>query len=619
MRFVRNMLLSLALSLLVVSQGLAIDRLVTVEGTDPAGIKDVVASLEAVGARVKIVIPPHFIIADVPVGSEGRVIAAPDVTGSYAERLAPEDFARFGEAARHIVTAWNNVYMGESRQAGLDEAPSPGHRPLVNDVIYVDRTGTLMKPPGAKAQDTSEFMLGTVALAVVLAESDGSVDPESEDWTETEKDNVTSEIISGLDWYVNKARWRPLTFYTVFEYDVPTGYEPITRSSAQDDLWIDDCLSYLGYLGSQAYVVALRNQLDTDWAVVNYIADSSNDPDNCFSDGGFAYSMLGGPEFIMTYGNDGWGISNMDAVMAHELSHSFYALDEYSSAGVACSQTAGYLAAENQNSAYPYAGACDLNTPFCIMRSVALGSAQVCYWTKGQIGWWDADDDSICDVNDTYPETELYAHADPCSSFTPAYAGSSSVGFLENLNPRGQQHEITLNRIAMVEYRVDGGDWHESLPNDGAWDQGGEGFHFTTSALSEGEHVIEARAIQTYGNFDTTYAADTLTIDPGSGIDVAHLGAGLAVAPYPNPFGPRVELRFNVPGEEGKVVAVLMSIFDVRGREVRRLIDGLRSSGPGRLSWDGTYANGSMAPSGIYFVELRTVDEKVVRKLVMAR
>ncbi len=619
MHFLRTILVGLALCLMVVSQVSAVDRLITLEDADLEATREVVGSLEALGARVKIVIPPHFIIADVPVNAEGRVIAAPRVTGAYAEKLDPEDFARFGSASRHIVAAWNNVYMGEARQAGLDEAPSPGRLPLVNDVIYPDETGVLMKPPGAKAFDTSEFLLGTVTLAVVLAESNGGVDPESEDWTQTEKDRVTSEIIAGLNWYVTKAKWRPLTFYTVFEYDVPTGYEPITRPSSQDDLWIANCLSYLGYLGSQAYVLDLRSTMDTDWAVVNYIADSSNDADNCFSDGRFAYSMLGGPEFIMTYGNDGWGISNMDAVMAHELSHSFYALDEYSSAGVGCAQTSGYLAAENQNSAYPYAGACDLNTPFCIMRSVSLGAAQVCTWTKGQLGWWDADGDSICDVNDTYPETELYAHADPCSTFTPAYAGSSWVGYLTNQNPRGEAHEITLNRIGTVEYRVDGGDWYDALPNDGAWDEGKEGYNFITAPLSQGQHVVEARAIQTFGNFDTTYAVDTLTVDPTSGVDVARIGSRLVVAPYPNPFGPQVELRFNVPGEEGKAVAVSMSIYDVRGREVARLIDGVRSPGPGKLSWDGTYANGSAAPSGIYFVDLLAGKQRVVRKLVMAR
>jgi hypothetical protein len=309
----------------------------------------------------------------------------------------------------------------------------------------------------------------------------------------------------------------------------------------------------------------------------------------------------------------------MDAVMAHELGHSFYALDEYSSAGMGCTQTSGYLAAENQNSAYPYAGACTLNSPFCIMRSVSLGAAQVCTWTKGQFGWWDSDGDSICDINDTYPETELYEHEDPCSSFTPTYAGSSWVGYLTNLNPMGEGHEITLNRIATVEYRVDGGPWQEALPNDGLWNEGKEGYYFTTAPLAEGQHVIEARAVQTMGNRDTTFAVDTLTIDPTAGMDVAGRGAGLGITASPNPFGPPVELGFNIPGRAGNAVAVSMRVFDVRGREVVQLVDEVRSPGSATVSWDGRFANGSMAPSGIYFVDLLAGRDRVVRKLVLTR
>jgi hypothetical protein len=62
-----------------------------------------------------------------------------------------------------------------------------------------------------------------------------------------------------------------------------------------------------------------------------------------------------------------------------------------------------------------------------------------------------------------------------------------------------------------------------------------------------------------------------------------------------------------------------MRIFDVRGREVARLMDDVLSPGPGSLFWDGTYANGGEAPSGIYFVDLLAGRQRVVRKLVMAR
>jgi hypothetical protein len=612
--------------ILSTSFAFAADRLVTVEANDFKVTRGVVESIEASGGRVKIVIPPHFIMADIPDAGEGRILMAPQASQMYGGELEPGDFQRFGPEAAHVIAAWNNVFMGRAAQAGLEEPPSPSHRPLINDaLIPPDDLGNmlLMNPPGAKYYDTSELMLGDVALAVVLAESDGSIDPESENWTTTEKNNVTSEIINGLNWYVSKAKWRDLTFYTVFEYDVPTGYEPITRNGPSGDVtWVADCLAYLGQTTSRDYCNNLRTSLGTDWAAVTYIADSSADGNNMFADGLFAYSYLGGPNFIMTYGNDGWGIGNMDAVMAHELGHIFYALDEYQSAGSGCTARSGYLNYENQNSCAPSGcGGCASNVSFCIMRSVGLGSASVCAYTKGQIAWLDSDGDSICDVNDTYPETWLYAYApDPCLTFTPTYAGSSEVGMLENLNPRSMfNHDITMNRIANVEFRVDGGPWQDAVANDGAFDGRREGYHFTTDPLAGGTHIIETRAIHTFGNFDTTYAADTLTVDPGSGIDPRVAGGPVSVQASPNPFGPRVEISYNIPGRYGTGVSASMKVYDVHGREVASLMGGIRSPGPGKFTWDGELADGRPAPSGIYFVDFVAGGEKVVKKLVVAR
>ena len=52
---------------------------------------------------------------------------------------------------------------------------------------------------------------------------------------------------------------------------------------------------------------------------------------------------------------------------------------------------------------------------------------------------------------------------------------------------------------------------------------------------------------------------------------------------------------------------------------VSSLFDGVRSPGPGRLAWDATYPDGSLAPSGIYFVNLVAGESKIVKKVVLAR
>jgi hypothetical protein len=606
-------------SAILAGAAVASDALITVDSGVYEDTRSTVECIEAFGGWVKIVIFPDIIIADLPEAADARVFAHSEASAIHRSTLEPEDFA---EESRPFITAWNNVYMGQAHQMGLDAEPSPDRMPLINDVVPFEELQMLGRPPGAKLLDVSEFMLGTASLAIVLAESDGSIDTETEDWTATEKNEVTSEIIAGLDWYVNKAKWRDLTFYTQFHYDVPTGYEPITRSSSQEYLWRDQCIAALGYAGTYDMANALRDALGTDWATLCFIADSSNDADNMFPDGRFAYSTLGGPRFVMTYGNDGWGIGSMDAVMAHELGHSYYALDEYQSAGEGCTARSGYLNWENQNSCYPSGcGGCDSNSPFCIMRSVTLAAAQVCAFTKGQIGWMDSDDDSIPDIMDTTCETILYAYTpDPCTTATPAYAGTCWVERLENLNPRNsRKNEITLAMIEKVEFRVDGGPWQEASPTDGAWDLDREAFHFTTDPLAQGPHVIEAYAAHTYGNADSTFAVDSLTVDSDAGVEREISVQDVFVSTYPNPFGAKVQLRYVVPGAYGSSMPVSLKIFDVRGREVTALVSGKASPGEKNAVWDGTYADGSQAPSGIYFLELYAGGARVVEKVVMTR
>lgn len=605
--------------ILLAAAAFASDAFITVESGVFEDTRATVECIKAFGGRVKIVIYPDIIIADIPETADARVLAHSEATAIHRGILDPEAFA--GDH-RHFITAWNNVYMGQAHTMGLDAEPSPDRMPLINDVIPFDEPQIFGKPPGAKILDVSEFMLGTASLAIVLAESDGSIDTETENWTQTERDEVTSEVIAGLDWYVNKAKWRDLTFYTQFHYDVPTGYEPIKRPSSQEYMWRDQCIAALGYGGTYDMANAVRDALGTDWASLCFIADSSNDGDNMFPDGRFAYASLGGPRFIMTYGNDGWGIANMDAVMAHELTHCYYALDEYQEAGEGCTARSGYLNFENQNSCAPSGcGGCDSNAPFCIMRSVSLGAAQVCAYTKGQIGWMDTDGDSIPDILDTTCETILYEYTpDPCSTSTPAYAGTCWVERLENLNPRNsRKNEITLAMIEGVEFRVDGGPWQDASPTDGAWDWDREAFYFTTDPLTQGMHIIEAGARHTYGNADLTFAVDTLVVDAASGIEREVTLEDVFVSTYPNPFGSKVQLKYSVPGTYGSSVPVSIKIFDVRGREVITLVSGSAGPGEKQAGWDGTYSDGSQAPSGIYFLQLVAGRARVIEKIVMTR
>jgi hypothetical protein len=50
--------------------------------------------------------------------------------------------------------------------------------------------------------------------------------------------------------------------------------------------------------------------------------------------------------------------------------------------------------------------------------------------------------------------------------------------------------------------------------------------------------------------------------------------------------------------------AVKLAIYDVQGREIRRLVDGVQEPGHHERQWDGRLASGVEAPSGVYYLRL---------------
>jgi hypothetical protein len=84
---------------------------------------------------------------------------------------------------------------------------------------------------------------------------------------------------------------------------------------------------------------------------------------------------------------------------------------------------------------------------------------------------------------------------------------------------------------------------------------------------------------------------------------------------YPNPFGARTALRFTLR----RGGAVTLRVYDVTGRLVRTLHDGVLAAGPYEFAWDGVAAGGLLARSGIYVCELASGGERLTRRMVLAR
>ncbi len=86
-------------------------------------------------------------------------------------------------------------------------------------------------------------------------------------------------------------------------------------------------------------------------------------------------------------------------------------------------------------------------------------------------------------------------------------------------------------------------------------------------------------------------------------------------AAVPNPFNPGTRLALHLDRRRSLHVAV----FDVRGRLVRTLVDGVRPAGDSHVSWDGRDGSGRLVPSGVYYVGLSSELERRTRRLVLTR
>lgn len=94
------------------------------------------------------------------------------------------------------------------------------------------------------------------------------------------------------------------------------------------------------------------------------------------------------------------------------------------------------------------------------------------------------------------------------------------------------------------------------------------------------------------------------------------LPRSLALEPNsPNPFGPATGIRYSLPRRE----PVDLAVFDVAGRLVVRLVEGMQGPGSGFAIWNGRDARGAEVAPGVYVFRLRAGSESVARKMVMVK
>jgi hypothetical protein len=84
---------------------------------------------------------------------------------------------------------------------------------------------------------------------------------------------------------------------------------------------------------------------------------------------------------------------------------------------------------------------------------------------------------------------------------------------------------------------------------------------------------------------------------------------------YPNPFTGRTTIRYGLP----EAAEVELIVYDVLGRQVRRLVDERRRAGNHEVVWNGRDVSGNPLASGVYFYRLKAGEFTETRSVRIVR
>jgi hypothetical protein len=122
-----------------------------------------------------------------------------------------------------------------------------------------------------------------------------------------------------------------------------------------------------------------------------------------------------------------------------------------------------------------------------------------------------------------------------------------------------------------------------------------------------------------FGGNDGAVKNDVWSLDD---LSATSTGVGSLPAPsahllpnHPNPFNPSTTIRFELSARGDATLRV----YDVSGRTVRTLFDGVAAAGVTSLTWNGRDDAGRGVASGVYFYRLETAAGALARKMVLLK
>ena len=355
-------------------------------------------------------------------------------------------------------------------------------RPSAADTAASAETDLKKRAFGAGQYDTSSFMAGEIYVNVVLFESNGKTDPDTENWSKDEIEKIVAHVKEACAWW--EEMWKRKNYLGKLHFTVgtehaatpfQTAYEPITHGAYRDDrLWIGEFLNSLGYTGDKnrmlyQYTNDTIVKHDAHFAFTIFVVKADNDRDHYFSDNyrsytlGRQYEGVSDTYILVAYSKAYDWYSSQS--FAHEMAHIFGAADEYPGQG-RYTDRAGYYGVQNTNAPD---GNPNRNSIVPSLMNSSISTAFERHVTSPQslemIGWRDSDGDRVIDVLDAPIDVKDFSSKMKLSDSSYEFTGTFSVRKVPNHN---NTKAITLNSVDRLLYRNgESGEWKQV--NDKDW------------------------------------------------------------------------------------------------------------------------------------------------------
>ncbi len=92
----------------------------------------------------------------------------------------------------------------------------------------------------------------------------------------------------------------------------------------------------------------------------------------------------------------------------------------------------------------------------------------------------------------------------------------------------------------------------------------------------------------------------------------------LSIQNFPNPFNPDIigtTVQYSLPQETD----VTITIYNIKGQLVKRIVKGMQSPGIYNVIWNGKDETGNSISNGIYFYQLSTKNKTILKKMLLVR